>query len=267
MMPYTYSKSSITELAALKRDYLNDISAPLDGMWEIFANMADHYAISSGGKTCGYFAVNDERKLMQFYLPDASEKRGTLKAIIAELHISGAFVSTAEPAYLSLCLDEHSAIAVNALMYYAHDTGTIPEPIFPDGCDFRLVAKSELEIAVQFGMSAFEADEAWLKGYYQDHIAQEQLYGLWHGGDLIAAGELRRSASQKAYADVGMVVSKHHRGSGIATNTLLKLRRLAREQGLIAICSTERDNIPAQKAITNAGFVSYHRVLDITFNA
>ena len=81
----------------------------------------------------------------------------------------------------------------------------------------------------------------------------------------LATGECRPSDSQKPYADLGMVVSKNHRGQGLATNILRQLIRRCRENGLSPICSTERDNYAAQKAIENSGFVSHHRLLEIAF--
>ncbi|WP_262693134.1 GNAT family N-acetyltransferase [Kordiimonas aquimaris] len=265
MTAYQFKKTNAGDLQSLKREYLQDITAPLDGMWETFADMADHYTVHIDEKTAGYFVVNSEKKLMQFHLPAAPNAPEIFQRIITEFKITGAFASTVEPAYLSLCLDHQSRTTVNALMYYTDETSHLPDAKFPEGSEFRLVAKGELEIAVAFAVEAIGANEEWLTGYYSEHIAQEQLYGLWQGNEMVAAGELRKSTSQKPIADVGMVVSPQQRGNGIATNILLQLRRLARENGLAPICSTERENIAAQKAITKAGFIAYHRVLDITF--
>ena len=265
MTSYSFVKSDIAALKTMKQRYTASTTAALDGMWEIFADMADHYAVCEGEKIVGYFAINDQQKLMQFYLPEASDSIDIFHHVITKFNVNGAFVSTAEPAYLSLCLDRHKHITVNALMYHVGNAASLGEATFPSGCEFRLVAKGELETAVAFALEAIGASEEWLTGYYGEHIAQEQLYGLWQNDKIIAAGELRKSASQKPIADVGMVVSPQHRGGGIATNVLLHLRRLARESGLTAICSTENENIAAQKAITRAGFISHHRVLEITF--
>ena len=265
MTTYTFHKTSPSNLQNLKQEYVANITAPLDGMWEIFANVADHYAILSDGDTVGYFAVSSEQKLMQFYLPRMSDSRQVFGDIVSRFNISGAFVSTVEPAYLSLCLDRQKAIVVNALMYNVEDNEPLGEIAFPKDCEFRLVTKGELKIAVAFAMDALGADEGWLTGYYSEHIEKEQLYGLWQGQALIAAGELRKSASQKPYVDVGMVVAPQCRKSGLATTILRQLRRLAREHRLNAICSTEYGNIAAQKAISRAGFTSSHRVLEITF--
>lgn len=261
----SFTETALSDLTGMKQQYLSSVTAPLDGMWEIFTDMADHYTIRCDAKPAGFCAINAEQKLMQFYLPSIIDAADIFASALSELKITGATVSTAEPHYLSLCLDHQKTIAVNALMYHAADDTPLAEAHFPVGAEFRLVAKNELAAAVAFAVEAIGADEAWLNGYYGDHIAREQLYGLWQGGTLMAAGELRVSASQRPYADVGMVVSPNQRGNGIATNILLQLRRLARENGLKAICSTEFNNVAAQKAIMRAGFSSHQRVLEVTF--
>ena len=102
--------------------------------------------------------------------------------------------------------------------------------------------------------------------YYGDLIKRKELFGLWDGKTLIATGERRVSETQKPYADVGMIVSTTHRGQGLATMILQKLLNLCGEKGLSAICSTEKDNVGAQKAIAKAGFIDHHRIVEFKFN-
>ena len=152
-------------------------------------------------------------------------------------------------------------------MYHLKKDAVIENSRLPAQSNFRLIETVELNKAVEFGVNAIGADAGWLEGYYMELIARGELYGLWQDSDLIAAGELRLSASQKNIADVGVVVSQNHRVQGLATNVLRQLIHSARKLGLNAICSTESDNIAAQKAITKSGFTSYHQILDISFHS
>ena len=43
------------------------------------------------------------------------------------------------------------------------------------------------------------------------------------------------------------------------------LKQLCDDRGLVPICSTTADNVAAQRAITKAGFVSRHRILEVSF--
>ncbi len=66
---------------------------------------------------------------------------------------------------------------------------------------------------------------------------------------------------QSEYADLGVAVSAAHRGRDIATKVLKQLIACARANKLQPICSTEKDNASAQKAISRAGFIAHHRLI------
>lgn len=267
MNSYTLTKVECADLAKLKRKYLGQLAFPLDGMWKSFVGMADHYSILAEGEDVGYCAINAERKLLQFYVPGDHEAEQIFGQILAELNVTGAFLHSFEHQYLSLCMDHQESVTVNALQYHADKSAETEAVAFPAGAEFRLIEPAELQAAVDFAVAALGADAGWLSGYYSDLISGGKLFGLWLDGALIATGECRPSETQEPFADVGMVVSNDHRRQGLATNILRQLVQQCRERGLSPICSTERDNIAAQKAIEKSGLVSRQRILEVTFEA
>ena len=107
----------------------------------------------------------------------------------------------------------------------------------------RLVGESEIE-------------------YYGNLIDRRELYGVWENERLIATGESRGDVEyQTEYSDVGVIVAKSERGRGLATQILKQLVAMNQANGLKSICSTEKTNIAAQKAISRAGFVSSNRII------
>lgn len=267
MTQYHFASIAPQNLAELKRQYLNSLGVPLDGMWESFVEGGAHWAIlgmSADVQNCsdpiGYCVLNDEQKVLQFFTRDIQDGPHAFEQMRTQLAPSGAFVATQQAAYLSYCLDHQRSLAVNALLYRE-----AAGPVTPSGLELRVVTEGEFEKAVEFGIAVLGCDLGWLQGYYKDHIAKQQLFGGWKDGSLIAIGECRISETQKPYADVGMMVAEKHRGQGLATDILRNLRHMCKARGLKAICSTEVENVAAQKAITNAGFVSEHRILEIGF--
>ena len=257
--------SSYLQLTPSRKIYLEDTAAPLDGMWEdAFFPTSNHWNIHSDGKLIGYCAVNAEGALLGFHVLDPTFEAAAFEHCLDTLEIARAFVCTAEPAYLSLCLDKQSRVTVNTIMY-EDDPGKAEPSVFPGDSTFRQIEHNEHHIAVKFGVDAIGADRDWLSGYYAERIEKNELYGLWRGEMLLAAGELRISPSQKDVADVGMIVATPYRKRGIATLVLNQLRYMGRQSGLRLICSTERENIGAQKAILKAGFRATHRILDMAF--
>ena len=85
---------------------------------------------------------------------------------------------------------------------------------------------------------------------------------MWDAGRLVSMGESRGfDEYQTDYADLGVIVAEPGRGRGLATKVLKALVVMNEAKGLKSICSTENENVAAQKAIGRAGFFSGNRIV------
>lgn len=262
---------SLIELNLLKKQYFSRSTSPLDGMWHFgFVPMAKHFGFYENNILVGYCCVNDDGYMLQFYVsPIANIMSSELFALIAQGNISaikmvkGAFVSTAEPDYFSLCLDNSSGFKVNALMYQeaGENSSTSKQLVM------TLAQQAQLNDFVEFAVTAIGAPEQWLTGYFDKLITRQELWGYWQNEQLLASGECRLFDDyQTQYADLGMIVSASERGKGIGTAVLHHLKSIAKTKSRLSICSTERNNIGAQKAISRAGLVSGNRIVQFEFS-
>jgi len=262
---------SLSELTELKKAYFDSSIVPLDGMWHFgFAPMAKHFGFYVNKNLVGFCCVNDDGYLLQFYLQPEfhlfSQELFTLisqqkSSIIGE--VKGAFVSTSELNYQALCLDNSATFKVNALMFQ-HNTKLANKNL--EMIDMQLAGAEQLTDFVTFAAANIGAPEQWLTLYYGNLIERKELFGYWHKGKLLAAGECRLfDQYQTEYADLGMIVAQSNRGQGIAKKVIAYLINNATNQGLKAICSTESNNVAAQKAIAHAGFTSAHRIVQFEF--
>jgi len=265
MSIFTFTPTGAENLSALKAEYRSTITAPLDGMWETFTGMAKHFSIGGCNDNTGYCAFNDEQKMLQFFALPPANAPAAFRQSLAELKVSGAVVSTAEPAFLALCINHQTSVSEHAIMYHLADGTDCSDGLFPDEMTLRLMKLPDLKTAVDFAAKTIGADAGWLEHYFGGLVTRGELYGLFDGSALVATGECRPSATQPAFADVGMIVGTDQRGKGLATNMLRSLIEESKSRGLKPICSTECSNIAAQKAIAKAGFTAYHRILEITF--
>lgn len=256
---------SIDQLGALKQQYMDRTTAPLDGMWLCgFVPMAKHFAFNENGTIVGFCCINDEGYILQFHLSPRTQQNES-ELFDAILHsenlptpkVKGAFASTAEPAYLSLCLDTFSTHTVNALMYQLVQSSV---PGSERGT--TVVEQQRLPELVEFAAANVGAPEEWLNGYYTDLISRQELFILEKDGRIVAAGESRGyDEYQTDYADLGVIVAESMRRKGLATSVLKELVTITRAKGLIPICSTEKTNVGAQKAIERAGFRADNRIV------
>ena len=260
--------SNLEDLQPLKAEYLARTTAPLDGMWLCgFLPLAQHFGLYRGGALAGYVCINDEGYMLQFYI--CQDQMSEVQVIFADMisgnfaelpEIKGAFASTAEPDYLSLCLDNFSAFEVNALMYQLSRSLEISKNSDPLW-SLTALRVEHLPEAIEFCIRNIGAPEEWLRGYLSNLIERQEVFGCWQDGELIGTGENRKFDDvQQGYTDVGVIVSEQQRGKGLATWILQQLVGQALAMDLKPMCSTERDNIAAQKAISRAGFIANNRI-------
>lgn len=257
---------SLEPLGELKRMYIRQTTAPLDGMWlSGFVPMATHYGFYDNTKLVGFCCVNDDGYLLQFFLTPQYQNVSShlFESILrsdSEPKINGAFVSTAEPHSLSLCLDHFSAFEVNALMYQQETEPS--EQVQHTPLALVTIDAAQLSEAVEFAKVSIGAPEEWLTGYYTNLINRQELFGLWENDRLVATGESRGyDEYQTEYADLGVIVAESERGKGLATRILRQLVVMNDGKGLKSICSTEKTNLAAQKAIGRAGFFASNRII------
>ncbi len=263
---------SIDSLSTLKQEYIELTSAPLDGMWLCgFVPAAKHYGFYDQNTLVGYCCVNDDAYMLQFYLRSLhlGDAGQLLKNILAPSdasdsligNIKGAFVSTAESQFLSHCFDVFSRFSVNALMYQlAEPAKTVRDraPVL----DMALATTENLQAIVAFAHKNVGAPPEWLTGYYNNLISRQEVFGHWLEGRLLAIGECRGfDQYQTDYADLGVIVEHTVRGKGLATKVMQQMVIESTARGLRPICSTELENLAAQKAISRAGFVATNRIV------
>jgi len=252
---------------------LEQTTAPLDGMWlRGFVPIATHFGFYENEELVGYCCINDDNYLLQFHLCPENQNQAFIifDSILTQNNspieeIKGAFVSTAEPLYLSLCLDGFSNFEVNALMYQL-DKNLITGRNQESELQLKIVKPDQLAEVVKFENTNIGAPEEWLTDYNTNLINREEVLGYWENGRLLAIGECRESVEyQTDYADLGVIVDASMRGKGYATKILKQLVTRTEAKGLKPICSTEKTNIGAQKAISRAGFFAGHRIIQFEF--
>ncbi|HSH02735.1 MAG TPA: GNAT family N-acetyltransferase [Anaerolineae bacterium] len=264
---WTLKQTSHQLLQLEKKAYRATLPAPLDGMWDTaLIPQANHWAILATDETVGYFCINDDRLLLQFYITADYLKWGQpiMAQIVAEGMAIGAFVNTHESTYLSLCIDHQKSVAIHSYLFQDFGPSQLAGQSIPDA-HLTLATTPELEAIITFVYQQTEGDKQWLRTYLDDLIHKQQLYLLKLNDAIIGTGEWRLSPTQPPYVDVGMIVDRNHRNQGWATFILTQLKQVCYQQNLRPICSTNVDNIASRKAIEKAGFVTNNRLLHILF--
>lgn len=266
-----HSCDDLSTIQDMKSAYLGSLVAPMDGMWDAgFTNDSPHWEIRSNHERAGYFAVNSEGALLQFFVTARfeSQREAMFRKVIGRDDVATAEASTIDPIFLALCLDVHKSLTVHTVLYELGVHKNTNLPVERDGLDLRPVQMEELEQVVPFQRNCLDGDETlieWLRDYSSSLIERGELFVLEREGDWLALGECRRSDTQHGIADLGMMVSPDFRRQGWGTRILILLIEYCDSIGLRPICSTTIQNTGARKAIERAGFAGRHRIMTIQF--
>jgi len=142
----------------------------MDGMWEVgFIESSPHWVIEWEGALSGYYAANEEGVLLQFFLLPKYRRfsQQIFKKIIGQSSVKSAIVQTIDPEFLSLCLDNHVAVAVHTYLYELH-TEVSPQHPTEEGTVFEPLSRGDLSRVIDFQVSCLGGQEHlrhWLMGY------------------------------------------------------------------------------------------------------
>jgi GNAT superfamily N-acetyltransferase len=263
-MTYNFLKfASGGSLTSLKADWRATLTAPQDGMWESFADMAAAFEISNGAQVLGYAVVNDENQLLNFFLHPQFMSHGVdiLSQFLKAHKIGQAVLGTNNPVAMTMALQLQQKVIPHTYLFHDAFDGIAAKT---EGT-FGAAEVGELNDLIEFYHYAIGAPKDWLQNYLGDLLAKGEVYALKNGEHYLGACEVRSSQTNDRVADVGMVVSPDHRRKGLGTYLLGQAKRIAKENKKQAICSCEVDNLGSKKSIEKNGFVSMHQMLLLDF--
>jgi RimJ/RimL family protein N-acetyltransferase len=244
----------------LRDERQRTLVGPEDDMWATFADMAEPYALVVEGEVAGCCSIDDVHELHVLHVrSDFEERAAELFAHVVEhAEIVAALPSTVDPAFLSLSLAAGVRAEPVALMF-EH----VIESSSSGRVDLRLATATDHAAAVAFDRAATDSSEAFLDPFLAERIDRHELYVVESDGEIVATGECRVDQRARGHAHLGVVVGSDRRCHGLGTGLMHALVDVCRVRDLEPLCSTEPDNLAAQRVIRRAGFRSRHRVFRV----
>jgi RimJ/RimL family protein N-acetyltransferase len=238
----------------------------MDGMWEssVIAH-ATFWEIHDGDQRVGHLCEGSDHDLLRFHLLKSSRVRAqeAFRRIVTTRGIQQAITSTIEPPYLSLCLDAHERIVIHSYLF--QDNESVETSHNENRSVFRKIEYQDFDEVVRFYYENATGSGNWIELFICERLHREELTGLYEQQVLVATGECIPSEVQPPYADIGVVVARAHRGRGLGSSMLVRLKNRCYEAGWKPICSCTVDNHASKRAIEKAGFISEHRMVKILF--
>lgn len=258
---YQFNKLSETSaIEPLRDEWRNSLTAPQDDMWEAFTDVyATQWEITNEDKIIGYASVNEENRLLQFYvIPKWMDKGNQIfEQFIFEQKINEVIVGTNNPYYLSLAMHYQKSVRIH---YYQFQNLLETKLDKKDG-KLRLGKMEELEKLVEFCHTSTGAPKEWLNGYISTWVSKGGFFVFENESEILGTMEVRKSDTFPGVANLGMIVSPNHRKKGIGTFLLGKAKETALNWNLKPICGCDFDNVGSLKSINKNGFRNMNQML------
>lgn len=260
-MNYNIVETTMDEIQPLLQQYLLTLNGATDDFWEEHVLNAKIYKITKDSQGIGYFAIYNKDKITQFFLLDEYLylAQHIFRQILKDNQIKTAYVATCDQLFLSLCLDCHSKVEMQAYFFDGTVEGKVKPPEYGRETIFE-VKPEEFELVKEktgdfFGcLTEFELE-----------TKKATLYQLCVNQEVLGYGIIVPNKLQTKYWPVGMIVLENYRCKGVGRSIQMHLADICRESGFIPISGCWYYNHLSKKTIESAGRYSKTRLLNVLF--
>ena len=236
--------------------YIRSITLPYDDFLEDHILSSDIYTIRADGEQIGFFGVHEA--LLTILVVDELHFQLAnliLEKILADCGVKEAFVPTTDLAFLSVALEKHSEVKIQAL-HFSDTRRTVRAPEF---------SRDHLRLAMAEDVDAIAAMADDFLEDYAEMIAAQQLYVLEDGGEVLGLGVTVENRIMPDCIGTGMFAREDRRGEGIGRSILLHLKSIVYKQGKTPVAGCWYYNTGSRKTLESAGYITKSKLLRVVF--
>lgn len=251
---YRFIKTNMEEVEDLYKSYAqkNDCG---DDFWEEHIYNGDIYKITLDDNTLGIFSIFNNEKLTSFYLLEPLvDAQSIFSSVLSEFNITSAFVITKDEPFLSLALDLHKEVKIQAY-FFINTERTVPPAAYPR----EWVKKATMaDLSELLGIKFF--------GEEAKRIEDGTLYVMRDPeGNFMCAGIIEPLKLQKNKTATGMYTQPEFRQKGVGRSMIMHLKDITIEQGKTTSAGCWYYNHLSKRTLESTGYITKTRLLNILF--
>ena len=249
-MKYEFSPSSIGENQVLFDEYISSLSDINDDFWEGHILNCQVFRICQSGETIGLCGIHSQNNLVFFYTPAIYLRyaQPAFAAMLATLAPQFAYVPTSDELFLSLSMDRHVKIDMQAY-FFKYGAAIVRPPDYPRGLLKIASSSNEADILDDEGVA--------------ENIALGKYYIMRSAGIFLGQGFFNKRTIIPGAASIGMSVHMNFRRMGVGRSIIMHLADICKEQGLTPCCGCWYYNHNSKATLESAGFVTKTRLLKV----
>lgn len=260
-----FLESKIVDHMEIVKKYVESLTGVVDDFWEEHILKGKFYLLMDGEREEGFFTIYEEgdkkKYITSFYIEAASLKWGNeiFEDILTKFQIEKAYVATCDERFLSLCLDFHKQIELQAYFFDGTIQHDAREAEFGMECMKKVSVEEMPEIRNLTG------------DFYNDFTDEDivtgkcELYRILHNNETLGVGVMVPNKLKTGYTACGEIVPEQHRRKGVARSLQLNMAQICRSKGEIPIGGCWYQNTISYKTFYSCGRYSSTRLLNVTF--
>lgn len=249
---------SVKENYNQRKNYINSLPYSQEFHIEEKVKKSSCYQIYLNNKLVGYFCVNSEKVLLEFYL---DKKEIIMSQHIFEILIEKEYFVAAEAKsfdylLMSLCLDFKKNSSCTGYMFRNFNNVDSSLSTYENLC-FKVAKQEDIGKIREISGGFFEDLE--------NNINRQEVFTLYSNKSLLGSGICQKIFESLMYYDIGMVVSEKYRNKGVGTYIISKLKEHCISSNKISVCGCWYYNNASKKTLEKAGFITNHRIVRFEF--
>ena len=251
-----FRKTDFESNSTFFEKYKDQISIPYDDFLENFILESQLYSIEIGPQKCGFFGVNTKR-LTILYIDDTFYFKGIriFEKIKNTYELKDAFIPTTDIAAISIILEDHKEIKIQALHF--SDTTRSVRPAEFGKEYFRLAKMADLDEIKGLALDFLEN--------YEEVIETNELYVLEIEKEILGIGIVVRNKIMKNCISIGVLTKESKRKLGVGRSIIIHLKRIAYEDGLTPVAGCWYYNTESRITLESAGYITKSKLLRVIF--
>ncbi len=255
---YTYKKITLNEAKFQFITYTSKLRL-VDTYWEDYILESDIYEVDFDDKMIGIFSIHvEENMLTSFYISDdyVHLAQPIFKKILDELTPTCAYVVTNDELMLSLCMDNHFSVELQA--YFFDDSNSPVKDAEYGSETLKLCCEADIEelTKADFFKPPYVGNDENLIYVMRDKV-----------GAFMGAGHIQRMELQREWGAIGMYVVPEFRQMGVGRSIIIHLKKITKQMGLIPIAGCWYYNHGSKKTLESCGLTSKTRLFKVYFKS
>ena len=210
---------------------------------------------------CSLYQSNELTYITSFYIKpeEIIHAQEIMKKVITTYNVTKAYVTTCDELFLSVCLDYHEKIELQAYFF----DGTMEHPVRQ--AEFDMPCMRKVSVEEMPGIRAITGD---FYDSFSDTMIQNnecELYRIVSDDVTLGVGVMVPNKLATGYVACGEIVLEEHRRKGVARSLQLNMSKICRDRGLIPIGGCWYYNEYSKKTFDSCGRYSKTRLLNVTF--